>query len=83
MQRKIYRSVGMDFCCWFSVAVMRFVNFREVPVKDTEYAFSPTFLIPVNSALNFLLGLECLIRYCHEIELANGIPRLQNKVLEL
>ena len=55
MQRKIYRLLATDFCCWVPISIMAFVNFSGVPLPDIAYAISAIVLLPINSALNPIL----------------------------
>ena len=55
MQRKIYRLVVTDFCCWVPISIMAFVHFSGTPVSDIAYVISAIVLLPINSALNPIL----------------------------
>ena len=55
MQRKIYRLLATDFCCWVPITVMAFVNFSIARLPDIAYVISAIVLLPINSALNPVL----------------------------
>ena len=55
MQKKIYRLVATDFCCWAPISIMVFINFSGVPHSDIAYVVSAIVLLPINSALNPIL----------------------------
>ena len=60
MQKKIYRLVATDFCCWVPISIMAFVNFSGIFVSDTAYVISAIVLLPINSALNPILYSDVL-----------------------
>ena len=60
MQKKIYRLVATDFCCWVPISIIAFVNFSGFPVSDTAYVISAIVLLPINSALNPILYTDVL-----------------------
>ena len=55
MQKKIYRLMATDFCCWIPITIMVFINFSGIPVSDIAYVISAIILLPINSALNPIL----------------------------
>ena len=55
MQKKIYRLMATDFCCWIPITIMVFINFSGIPVSDIAYVISAIVLLPINSALNPIL----------------------------
>ena len=60
MQKKIYRLVATDFCCWIPITIMVFINFSGIPVSDIAYVISAIVLLPINSALNPILYSEVI-----------------------
>ena len=68
MQRKIYRLVATDFCCWVPISIMAFVNFSGIPVSETAYVISAIVLLPINSALNPILYSDVLDKILSKIQ---------------
>jgi len=63
MQRKIYRLLATDFCCWVPISVMAFINFAGVPLSGIVYVVSAIVLLPVNSALNPILYSDVVDKF--------------------
>ena len=62
MQRKIYRLIATDFCCWVPISIMVFVNFSGVILPSLSYAVSAIVLLPINSALNPVLYFDVIAK---------------------
>ena len=60
MQRKIYRLIATDFCCWVPISIMVFVNFSGFVLPPLSYAVSAIVLLPINSALNPVLYFDII-----------------------
>lgn len=52
MQKKIYRLVISNFCCWVPIAVLVFVNFSGVQLAEISYSVTSIVLLPINSAFD-------------------------------
>ena len=52
MQKKVFRVLATDFCCWFPISLMAVLSINGVPISNTAYAVSAIVLLPINSALN-------------------------------
>ena len=67
MQKKVFRILATDFCCWFPISLIAILSIAGVPISNTAYAVSAIILLPINSALNPII-------YSNNIEIAtNGI----------
>ena len=52
MQKKIFRILATDFCCWVPISIMAILSISGVPISNTVYSFAAIILLPINSALN-------------------------------
>lgn len=55
LQRRIFRLVFTDFCCWIPVCIMGFLSMRGINIPPEACDFTACILLPINSALNPLL----------------------------
>ena len=67
MQRKIYRLLATDFCCWIPISIMAFINFAGVPLPEVAYVVSAIVLLPINSALNPILYSDAFDKFIDTI----------------
>ena len=50
---KISAIIGTDFFCWFPIVVMGIlVQLEIIDLPPSVYAWSITFVLPINSAIN-------------------------------
>ncbi|XP_072051965.1 G-protein coupled receptor GRL101-like [Amphiura filiformis] len=50
---KVSAIVGTDFCCWFPIILLGIlVQTRVITLPPSVYAWSVTFILPINSAIN-------------------------------
>ena len=63
MQKKIYRLMATDFCCWIPITIMVFINFSGTSVSDIAYVISAIVLLPINSALNPILYSDIIDKF--------------------
>jgi len=68
VQRKIFRLILSNFCCWAPISVMVVLNLAGVKLPPVSYTITAIILLPLNSALNPILYsnfvdkfLQCLI----------------------
>ena len=52
MQKKIYRIVATNFCCWVPITIMVFVNFSGIRLGEVAYSIASIVLLPINSAFD-------------------------------
>jgi len=67
MQRKIYRLLVTDFCCWVPITIMAFINFSGVHLSGIAYVVSAILLLPINSALNPILYSDVFDKFVDAI----------------
>ena len=63
MTVKVAAIVATDFCCWFPIIIMGIlVQTRVVTLPTSVYAWSVTFVLPINSAINpYLYTISAII----------------------
>jgi len=67
IQRKIYRLLVTDFCCWVPISILVFVNFSGIRLPELVYAISAIVLLPINSALNPILYSDMFEKFLGKI----------------
>ena len=63
MTAKVAAIVATDFCCWFPIIIMGIlVQTSVVTLPTSVYAWSVTFVLPINSAINpYLYTISAII----------------------
>ena len=63
MTAKVAAIVATDFCCWFPIILMGIlVQARVLTLPPSVYAWSVTFVLPINSAINpYLYTISAII----------------------
>jgi len=72
MQRKIYRLLVTDFCCWVPITIMAFIKFSGVHLSGIAYVVSAILLLPINSALNPILYSDVFDKFVDAIRNCNS-----------
>ena len=74
MTAKVAAIVVTDFCCWFPIIIMGIlVQARIVTLPPSVYAWSVTFVLPINSAINpYLYTIAAIVSSRQKLDEASA-----------